>query len=455
MRFPFFALHAARKNAKTVLQEIDLILAYSNDLMLPVARQSLEEQAKILRSCTRPWYARLLNACRNLVLRRSSAPMSTEQIQNAAQIGRTALDAVLPDLPPRPNSFLFEIVETLVVAFGVAFAFRAYFFQPFKIPTGSMQPTLYGVHSQAFSGTPTFFDTHEPFATLQWLVNGRRYLDVVAPNNGSLAVHTDAQRAPGFAFLSVAGKSYKIPTDVLERGEIDLQQLLANHMADNPNAAVNTRRSVGEVRKGQRLWAGYVYAGDQVFVNRFLWNLRPPRRDEITVFATSSVSMNLGTAPANAGFVQKIPFYGIPLYLAAKPIQGLPPSQHYIKRLVGLPNETISIRPPFLCVNGKPVEGFPGIDRLTQLQPSETGPSYRGYCNTGDPGLPKGQNGQPFGILCTAEDAIRTADSYLPMGDNTRNSFDGRYWGPVPRLQMLGPAACVYWPISVRWGSIW
>ena len=51
-----------------------------------------------------------------------------------------------------------------------------------------------------------------------------------------------------------------------------------------------------------------------------------------------------------------------------------------------------------------------------------------------------------------AEDAIELGDEYLPMGDNTFSSFDGRYWGPVPRTQMLGPAACVYWPLSVRWG---
>ena len=32
------------------------------------------------------------------------------------------------------------------------------------------------------------------------------------------------------------------------------------------------------------------------------------------------------------------------------------------------------------------------------------------------------------------------------------SDFDARYWVPVPRTQMLGPAACVYWPLSVRWG---
>ena len=40
------------------------------------------------------------------------------------------------------------------------------------------------------------------------------------------------------------------------------------------------------------------------------------------------------------------------------------------------------------------------------------------------------------------------------MGDNTLNSLDGRYWGTVPRTQMLGPGSFVYWPVSKRWGAI-
>ena len=39
-----------------------------------------------------------------------------------------------------------EWLDTLVVAISVAMAFRAYFYEPFNIPTGSMQPTLYGNH---------------------------------------------------------------------------------------------------------------------------------------------------------------------------------------------------------------------------------------------------------------------------------------------------------------------
>ncbi len=54
-------------------------------------------------------------------------------------------------LKPYPNAVWRENVEVLLVAIAVAMAIRTFFLQPFKIPTGSMQPTLYGITS-----TPDF-----------------------------------------------------------------------------------------------------------------------------------------------------------------------------------------------------------------------------------------------------------------------------------------------------------
>src|SRR5580692_4905087 len=50
-------------------------------------------------------------------------------------------------IKPYPNAAWRENVEVLLVALAVAMGIRTFFLQPFKIPTGSMQPTLFGVTS--------------------------------------------------------------------------------------------------------------------------------------------------------------------------------------------------------------------------------------------------------------------------------------------------------------------
>src|SRR3984885_6397329 len=51
-------------------------------------------------------------------------------------------------IKPYPNAAWRENVEVLLVALAVAMGIRTFFLQPFKIPTGSMQPTLYGITSK-------------------------------------------------------------------------------------------------------------------------------------------------------------------------------------------------------------------------------------------------------------------------------------------------------------------
>jgi signal peptidase I len=43
-------------------------------------------------------------------------------------------------------------------------------------------------------------------------------------------------------------------------------------------------------------------------------------------------------------------------------------------------------------------------------------------------------------------------EHYFMMGDNSARSSDSRYWGPVPRKNIVGIASFIFWPFSRRWG---
>jgi signal peptidase I len=66
---------------------------------------------------------------------------------SAAGTQTARLETTLEKAFPRPpHASLRENVEVLLVAVIVAMGVRTFFVQPFKIPTGSMQPTLYGIY---------------------------------------------------------------------------------------------------------------------------------------------------------------------------------------------------------------------------------------------------------------------------------------------------------------------
>ncbi|MBN1671431.1 MAG: signal peptidase I [Kiritimatiellae bacterium] len=317
---------------------------------------------------------------------------NAETIEAKAKTLSQAMEPLSAQRAPRA---LRENLEILVVAVAVAMAFRTYFVQPFKIPTGSMQPTLYGIHFEP-QPRPRWRD-RGPLKLINWVVFGEWYHEIRAVAPGRVGPSGYAPLHPDAVELGVGHVRY---------GYTNLYARVAYG---------------DEVVTGQVLASGLKLSGDHIFVNKILWNFRRPRRGEIVVFSTDGIDH--------------------------------PQIRHgtfYIKRMVGVPGDELSIRQPYLCNHGKPVVNpYPyniGIDRLHNRE--------RGY--------EEGYKLPDFNPLMSPPPVLRSPDDvialgpdeFFALGDNTSSSLDGRYWGSLRRPSLVGPAFIVYWPVSRRWGRL-
>ena len=100
------------------------------------------------------------------------------------------------------------------------------------------------------------------------------------------------------------------------------------------------------------------------------------------------------------------------------------------------PVTRLRIDPPLLFINGKKAEGF-GLRAR-----DGGGRRYRGY--------------GPGGALSAepTKSFIVPAHGFFALGDNSYNSYDSRYWGPVPDENLVGRGLFVYWPFNPHWGLI-
>lgn len=106
----------------------------------------------------------------------------------------------------------------------------------------------------------------------------------------------------------------------------------------------------------------------------------------------------------------------------------------YVKRIIGLPGDTIAYRNDQLYVNGKPV--------------SE--PYLKQYKEE----LPKGTDLTNNFSLKSLTGKVRVPKGKLwVMGDNRQNSEDSRYFGFVDEKEVVGRVAFRYWPMD-EWGTV-
>ncbi|MEN2983516.1 MAG: signal peptidase I [Dictyoglomaceae bacterium] len=133
---------------------------------------------------------------------------------------------------------------------------------------------------------------------------------------------------------------------------------------------------------------------------------------QISYIPTGSMIPTLNDG--EAVLVVRIPYY------FREPVRGevivfkypLDPSKEYVKRLIGLPGDTVEIKKGNVYINGKLLE--------------ENYVKRKSDDNYGPIKVPK--------------------DSYFVLGDNRPVSVDSRYWGFVPKKNLVGKAILLLWP---------
>ena len=137
------------------------------------------------------------------------------------------------------------------------------------------------------------------------------------------------------------------------------------------------------------------------------------------------------------------------------------PSINVVKRVVGMPGDTLSMKDNMLQLNGKPLDE-PYVIRTGSAEDPEI-PSMRTWqlkhLVKADPATyrPTVKNWGPI---------VVPADSFMVMGDNRDNSYDSRWWGFLGRDRIRGRPLMIYYsynregvlPLpfltSIRWGRL-
>lgn len=336
-------------------------------------RRYLKESRRVLkrsRHKTTPDKLETLREAR----RRLKEAMKKRERQGMELGLRKVKDVLETDFSFARKSTFREWSESIGVALILVFIIRTFVVQPFKIPTGSMEPTLLGIKKEC----PV---CHRPF----------RFDEKFCPDD---------------------------------------------------HVRLKTMRT-----------------GDRILVNKFIYGAKTPDRIPFTATLLPYLRLPALRSPRRGDIV----VFHYPENL----------KQDFVKRLVGLPGETLEIKRGQIWIDGEPatepelkdvsyynsnLEPFgrrgqqfkvpeagatislnrQNIDRWSQL--------IRNEGHTLE--LKKGKiiiDGKP-----RREYAVKE-NQYFVLGDNSANSRDSRFWGFVPERDLVGKVFFIYWPPR-RWG---
>ncbi len=360
-----------------------------------------------------------------------------------------------------PKTSLVENVEFFLVAAIVILGIRTYFVQPFKIPTNSMWPTYYGMTAENF---PAGSDLPGPAGrVLRFLAYGAQRRTMVAPRDGEVSVPlfiSPAGDKATVAYTKKAGRKWiVIPTQVKEYtflvdgvpasvqvpadfGESEFDDMVFSTFFPDRAAffaQIEKERQAGRIEEvsqkldenadrfymalrvpmGKRVRAGDsimrfdVLAGDQLFVDRVSYQFMRPTVGQGFVFRTDHIPE-----------IERA--YG---------------DQYFVKRLIGVPGDSIEMKEPKIYRNGALITGSKAFD----LNGNRVAP-YRGYFNAT-------HDDARYSMLFEGETIKVPEHAYLALGDNSHDSFDGRFWGYVPEKDVVGRPLFIYYPFTKRWGT--
>lgn len=300
---------------------------------------------------------------------------------------------------------------------------RQFLVQPMVIPTGSAQPTLWGITYQDLRDEPGEAIPPLPVRLWERWIKGVSYYQVVAEQDCDL---TGADDKPKTFLPFVARQNlHTTAGDIAVWFPPDrfVEQLGLGYV----DASGVGRYKKIHFNKGDDIVKSRVVTGDHLFVERITYNFRRPQRGEIIVFRSENHP-------------------------------GMTRNTHYIKRLVGLGGETVSIgddRHTYINDVALTARDF-GFDQIFGFNPNKPPEPnvYSGHVNGTVCLRTRGSNYLAPNFPDAQTRYLIRPGHYVCFGDNTMNSSDSRFWGEpdFPQERVIGRSLLVFWPFTSRVG---
>jgi signal peptidase I len=156
--------------------------------------------------------------------------------------------------------------------------------------------------------------------------------------------------------------------------------------------------------------------GDHILVNKFIYGIK---------LRVPFTSLNYTLIPISSPKRNDVVVFIYPV----------DPKKDFIKRVIGLPGDTVQIKDKKIYINHLPMVDPHGVHSDQMIIPEAEQPRD----NTGP--------------------IIVPPNKFFVMGDNRDESYDSRYWGFVDQKEIIGQAFIIYWSwdrteFGVRWGRL-